>query len=190
MATPVFKFQHPDLPGEDLYFIHNTFFELPQTIGMDLCAFIWYHLRTGRTLEGFFASWDNLNEFQASLNGASFDNYFDENQKQQLYDDALFGMSLNEALKNKKDTVKLKEFIDFEKFKTEDISDYVNPNINLDYLYGGFKLSFFYSRHYFMQYIYDNFNDKLDESDSYKYDKEILLALIKINGLGSKHSMS
>ena len=183
MATPVFKFRHPDLPGEDLYFIHNTFFELPETIPMDLSTFIWYHLKTGRTLEGFFTSWNNLNEFQTSLKDESFDNYFDENQKQQLYDDAIFGQSLKAAQENQKETVQLKEFIDFEKFKTDDISDYVHPSVNSDYLSGDFKLTFFYSHHYFMQYIWDNFNDKLDESGSYKFDREILLALIKINGL-------
>ncbi len=45
-GTPVFKFQHPDLPGDDLYFIHNTFFELPQTTPMDLWSFIWYYQET------------------------------------------------------------------------------------------------------------------------------------------------
>jgi hypothetical protein len=102
MATPVFKFQHPDLPGEDLYFIHNTFFNLPETIPMDLSTFIWYHLENDITLEGFFASWDSLNKFQTSLKDESFESYFNENQKQQLYDDAIFGLSLEEAFKNKK----------------------------------------------------------------------------------------
>ena len=184
MATPLFKFQHPDLPGEDLYFIHNTFFEMPETIPMDLSTFIWYNLNSRRTLEGFFAAWDNLNEFQTSLNNESFDNYFDEKQKQQLYDDAIFGMSLKEAQKNHTETIKLKEFIDFEKYKTEDISDYVNPSVKLDYLNGDIKLATFYSRHYFMQFIWDNFNDKLDETASYKCDREIILALINFNGLG------
>ncbi|RAR73825.1 DUF4116 domain-containing protein [Flavobacterium aciduliphilum] len=184
MATPVFKFQHPDLPGEDLYFIHNTFFELPETIPMDLTTFIWYHQQINRTLEGFFAAWDNLNQFQTSLEGHSFEEHFNENEKQQLYDDALFGLSLNEAKHNQKESLKLKEFIDSEKYKTDDIFEYVNPNIKLDYISGNIKLSFFYSRHYFMQYLWDNFNDKLDESDSYKHDKSIILALNKINGLG------
>ena len=184
MATPVFKFQHPDLPGEDLYFIHNTFFELPETIPMDLATFIWYHFKKGKTLEGFFASWESLNTFQTSLKDESFESYFNENKKHQLYDDAIFGQSLKAAQENKKEALKLKEFIDFEKFKTEDIFDYVNPSVNSDYISGNFKLSFFYSRHYFMQFIWDNFKNKLDKSDSYKFDREILLELIKINGLG------
>jgi hypothetical protein len=184
MATPIFKFQHPDLPGEDLYFIHNTFFELPETIPMDLTTWIWFHLETGRTLEGFFFCWDNLNKFHTSLKDETFDSYFDENQKQQLYDDAIFGQSLKEAQTNQIESVKLKELIDSENYKTEDISDYVNPSVKFDYLNGDIKLSFFYSRHYFMQYIWDNFNNKVDESDSYKLDREIILSLIKINGLG------
>ena len=72
MATPVFKFQHPDLPGEDLYFIQNTFFELPQTVPMDLASFIWYHKEINRTLEGFIWCWKNLCEFQTTLNGFDF----------------------------------------------------------------------------------------------------------------------
>jgi hypothetical protein len=29
MATPLIRFKHPDLPNEDQYFIHNTFYILP-----------------------------------------------------------------------------------------------------------------------------------------------------------------
>jgi hypothetical protein len=183
MATPVFKFQHPDLPSEDLYFIHNTFFELPETIPMDLSTFIWYHINSPRTLEGFFAAWDNLNKFQTSLKDESFDKYFDKNQKQQIYDDAIFGQSLEAAQVNQRVNLELKEFIDLEKYKTESISNSLCKSVGKTN-YGVIKLSFFYSRHYFMQYIWDNFNNKLDESYSYMSDREIILALINFNGLG------
>jgi hypothetical protein len=183
MPTPVFKFQHPDLPGEDLYFIHNTFFELPETIPMDLSSFIWYHLNSRRTLEGFFAAWDNLNKFQTSLEGHSFEEYFNENEKKQLYDDAIFGQSLQAAQVNQRVTLELKEFIDLEKYKTESISDSLCRSVGKTN-YGVIKVSFFYSRHYFMQYIWDNFNNKLEESYSYMSDREIILALINFNGLG------
>jgi len=183
MATPIFKFQHPDLPGEDLYFIHNTFFELPETIPMDLSTFIWYNINSRRTLEGFFAAWDNLNKFQTSLKDESFDSYFDEKQKQQIYDDTIFGQSLEAAQVNQRVTLELKEFIDLEKYKTESISNSLCNSVGKTN-YGVIKLSFFYSRHYFMQYIWDNFNNKLDESYSYMSDREIILALINFNGLG------
>jgi hypothetical protein len=179
MATPVFKFQHPYLPGEDLYFIHNTYFGVPETIPMDLTTFIWYHLQIDRTLEGFFAAWDNLNQFQASLNGASFDNYFDKNQKQQLYEDALFGLSLTEAKLNLESSSKLREFINSKKYLDNSIFEYVKPNImheNIDVFY-------FYSHHYFIDFIWDLENDKVAKNISNKYSKEILLPLISINGL-------
>jgi hypothetical protein len=35
MPTPIFKFQHPNIIVEDLYFIKRTLFELPKTIPMD-----------------------------------------------------------------------------------------------------------------------------------------------------------
>ena len=35
MATPIFKFQHPNIIGEDLYFTKRTLFELSKTIPMD-----------------------------------------------------------------------------------------------------------------------------------------------------------
>lgn len=179
MATPVFKFQHPDLPGEDLYFIHNTYFEVPETIPMDLTTFIWYHLQIDRTLEGFFAAWDNLNQFQASLNGASFDNYFDKNQKQQLYDDALFGLSLTEAKLNLECSSKLSEFINSKKYLDNSIYEYVEPNV----MHEKIDVSYFYSHHFFIDFIWDLEDDKVVKNISNKYSKEILLPLISINGL-------
>lgn len=179
MATPVFKFQHPDLPSEDLYFIHNTYLELPQTIPMDLTTFIWYHFRTGRTLEGFFASWDNLNEFQASLNGASFDNHFNENQKQRLYDDALFGLSLTEAKMNIESSSRIRAFINSREYLTNPINEYAKPYImreNID-------VSYFYSHHYFIDFIWNLDDDKVDKDIYNKYSKEILLPLLPLNGL-------
>lgn len=184
MATPVFKFQHPDLPGEDLYFIHNTFFELPETIPMDLTTFIWYHLETGITLEGLYASWDNLNEFQTSIKDETFDSYFDENQKKQLYDDALFGLSLRVAQINRRKSVNLKYFIDYKIYETHDITNYAKPFLIHESPGCDVDVSFFYSHHYFIEFIWNNFSDKLDEKDSYKHNKEIILSLIKINGLG------
>jgi hypothetical protein len=184
MATPVFKFQHPDLPSEDLYFIHNTFFELPETIPMDLTTFIWYHLETGSALDGFFYCWDNLNKFHTTLNDETFDTYFDENQKQQLYDDALFGLSLRVAQINRRKSINLKYFIDYKIYETQDISDYAKPYIIHEYPGWDIDVSFFYSHHYFIEFIFNNYSDKLDEKDSYKHDKEIILSLTKINGLG------
>lgn len=178
MATPVFKFQHPDLPGEDLYFIHNTYFEVPETIPMDLTTFIWYHLQIDRTLEGFFAAWDNLNQFQASLNGASFDNYFDENHKQQLYEDALFGLSLTEAKLNLESSSKLREFINSKKYLDNSINEYVKPNI----MHENIDVWYFFSHHYFIDFIWTIENNKVVKNISNKYSKEILLPL-KINGL-------
>lgn len=188
MATPVFKFQHPDLPGEDLYFIHNTFFDLPETLPMDLTTFIWYHLETGRTLEGFFYCWDNLNKYQTSLEGNSFQKHFDEKEKQQLYDDALFGQSLKAAQKNRKKSLNLKYFIDFKKYQTENIFDHAKPFFinelfawNTDW---DTQITFFYSRHYLFGYLWENFSEKLDDKDSYKFDKEIIKKLIAISGMG------
>ncbi len=54
MATVIFKFQHPDLPEEDLYFLQNTYYELPETVPMDLTTFILYHDWVHENLEGLF----------------------------------------------------------------------------------------------------------------------------------------
>ena len=51
MSTPIFKFQHPDYK-HDLYIIHNTYSELPETVPMDLTTFVIYHIKTGRTFSG------------------------------------------------------------------------------------------------------------------------------------------
>jgi hypothetical protein len=89
MATPVFKFNHPDFPEEDLFFIQNTFYEQPATIPMDLSTFVYYHLQIERTFVGFFECWDDIMKTASLLTHAVFDTWFTDIEKQILYEDAV-----------------------------------------------------------------------------------------------------
>ena len=100
MATPVFKFQHPELKGENLYFIYNTFWDQPETIPMDLATFIFYHLSTNRTLSGFCFSWKNLKNKGASLQNQSYEEFFDSNLRLKHFDSAKVSGVLETALHN------------------------------------------------------------------------------------------
>lgn len=60
MSQLIGSFCHPDLPQERLYFVHNTFFEMHETIPMDLATFFWFHISQGITLEGTLFAWNYL----------------------------------------------------------------------------------------------------------------------------------
>lgn len=99
MATPVFKFQHPDLPGEDVYFIYNTFYVEAATIPMDLTTFLKYHFAIGRTIEGFLLCWKAIQDTGASLSGQTFESFFNADQKESLYETASCSYALDTASK-------------------------------------------------------------------------------------------
>ena len=179
MATPVFKFQHPDLPREDLYFIHNTFFELPETIPMDLASFIWYHQETNRTLEGFIYGWDNLKKNQTSLKDKTFATHFQEKEKQQLYQDALFNNALEIAEHNSNLSQQIYEMLN-QNASEQELFQLVNEAEDLWFL----DVPSYFSRHQLMRYLWDNHQDKFDEHNSYQKDKAILMELVQQSGLG------
>lgn len=179
MATPVFKFQHPDLPGEDLYFIQNTFFELPETTPMDLASFIWYHFETNRTLEGFIFGWKNLCTNQTTLDGINFATHFEESEKQQLNQDALFNNAIEIAVHNSKLSKQIHEMIN-QNTSEQELFNFVNKAKDLWVL----DVCDYLSRHELMNYLWDNYQDKFDELNSYQKDKDVLIELVQISSLG------
>ena len=124
MATPVFKFNHPKLPDEDLYFIQNTFFELPETIPMDLTTFVEYHLAIDRTLAGFFSGWNNLQLNGSSLEGVLFDNWFNDAERKRILDDAEHSGALLVAEMNSDSSIALKNFIENREYENNNVLDF------------------------------------------------------------------
>lgn len=152
MATPIFKFQHPDLPNQDFYFIQNTFYELPETIPMDLTSFVIYQILTERTLEGFFYSWENLKNTGASMNGIDFETWFNEDEKTKLLEDTLASNSLQTAIDNKNISIKINSFIEEKRFEKEDFEAFVNENAVLAFKH--FKpVEYYQSLHFLYDYI-------------------------------------
>ena len=179
MATPVFKFQHPKLPGDDLYFIQNTFFELPDTIPMDLASFIWYHFEINRTLEGFIFAWQNLCNNQTTLDGFSFDKHFEASEKEQLYQDALFNNALVMAQHNSDVSNQIHTMLN-QNATEKELFQLINEAEELWVL----DASSYESRHQLMLFLWDNYPEKLDEQNSYKKDKDIITELVQFSGLG------
>ena len=179
MATSVFKFQHPKLPGEDLYFIQNTFFELPDTIPMDLASFIWYHFEINRTLEGFIFAWQNLCNNQTTLDGFSFDKHFEASEKEQLYQDALFNNALVMAQHNSDVSNQIHTMLN-QNATEKELFQLINEAEELWVL----DASSYESRHQLMLFLWDNYPEKLDEQNSYKKDKDIITELVQFSGLG------
>ena len=99
MATPVFKFNHPNYIY-DLYIIHNTYNELPITIPMDLTTFIIYHIKSGRIFSGLVTCWEDLNKSGSSLIDIKFEDFYTNQEKQLLYNKAISSGSLRTAEEN------------------------------------------------------------------------------------------
>ena len=91
MATPVFSVQNQASPTQSLYWIHDTFTELPWSIPMDLTTFIHLHLCWGRSFEGLIACWPKLKQTGSSLSGSTLNDHYPNNRLQavmQHYEDA------------------------------------------------------------------------------------------------------
>jgi hypothetical protein len=179
MATPIFKFQHPELPNQDLYFIQNTFYELPLTIPMDLTSFVIYHFLTNRTLEGLFYCWDNLNNTGASMNGIDFETWFNEDEKSKLKEDALASNSLQTAIVNKTISFKINSFIEEKRFENEDFETFVKEEAVLAMKH--FRpIEYYQSRHFLYDYIQSLSNNQEEdeeednESDDLGFDIEAM----------------
>jgi hypothetical protein len=130
MATPVFKFNHPDYKF-DLYFIHNTYSELPETIPMDLTTFVIYHIKTGRTFSGLLFCWENLKETGSSLNEMSFQEFYTDEEKLMLYDLAIDSDAIRCAKENEVLSEKIKLFIDDKLYDSESLLSFVEETAKL-----------------------------------------------------------
>ena len=64
----------------DYYVVWDTYYELPETIPMDLATFIMYLFEKKRTFTGLIASWYNLQEKNISLEGFVLNEFLKQNQ--------------------------------------------------------------------------------------------------------------
>ena len=124
MATPVFKFQHPDY-RHDLYIIHNTYGELPETIPMDLATFVIYHIKKGRTFSGLLICWEDLNKTGSSLYDSTFDEFYTNDEKVMLYDLAIDSGAIRCANENEALSEKIKSFIDNKLYESQSFSEFI-----------------------------------------------------------------
>ena len=166
MATPVFKFNHPDLPDEDLYFIHNTDYELPETIPMDLTSFIHYHLMTDRYLKGFLYCWDDLMKTGSTLEDVEFETWFNEEEKSKLYQDASASSALKNAIALKTSSELLKVFIKEKKYEQENIESlYYELTKSMDDF---FRIDEYYHSR---SYLFEHLQTLIDENQP-NYNEE------------------
>lgn len=124
MATPIFKFQHPDYKYH-FYVIHNTYSALPETIPMDLATFVIYQNKTGRKLSGFLLCWEDLKETGSSLSNTTFEDYFTNEEKLMLYDLAIDSGAIRCANENEVLSDKIKSFIDNKLYESQSFSDFI-----------------------------------------------------------------
>jgi hypothetical protein len=175
MSNPIFKFSHPDSPKEELFFIYNLESELSETIPLDLTTFVWYYLETKQSLDYLFNQWVSIINNSSSIQDTSFENYFDEVQRQQFYMDSEFANSVQLAIQNQAESLKLKKLL---------ISKDNQVRINhFDFSFVHKELKFHQGRHLIDLYFKSNF-DKSIKDDHFISEQEIVLSLVKKSGLG------
>ncbi len=66
MATPLYMVRNAD-PGKSLFWLQDTFMELPSSVPMDLASLIHLHVTHGWLLEGLIHCWHDLQNSGCSL---------------------------------------------------------------------------------------------------------------------------
>lgn len=77
MANSIIKINNNET---DYYVVWDTYYELPDTIPMDLATFIIFLYEKKWTFTGLISSWDNLKEKNILLEGFEFNEFLNENQ--------------------------------------------------------------------------------------------------------------
>jgi hypothetical protein len=128
MATPVFKFREKS-SEQDYFFIYDTYHELHQTIPLCLSTFVLYHLKTQRRLDGFFASFEDIMLTGASLGDATYEEFFNEeektfylNQLSEYYEKGELNLFYTESLL-------MKEFLENGVFTMQSLKDFMDKNL-------------------------------------------------------------
>jgi hypothetical protein len=163
MATPIFKFNHPDL-NEDLFFVYNTFHELPDTVPMDLTTFILYNIESGRLLEGLIYTWDQLILTGTSLEGFTFENFFDDEEKEKLVSDANDSFAIVSAQRNHFFSSCLREFLSAKKNTERSIFKFISQQKKNIYKYLK-PPNYYFSRHYLVYYLFNKI-EKIDFTEN------------------------
>jgi len=159
MATPVFCFKAPCNIGQPLYFIQNTFFELPETIPMDLSSFVYYHLSTGRSLEGFITNWQKINTDGSSLQGCTYEGFMSTDEKNFHIEESRITGAVDRALDLSNLTDELTELLDNSCLSTKGLCEVFH---NTNYLVYLLPKEYYYSRHFLCSMIYSDLNVYLD----------------------------
>ena len=175
MATPVFKFNHPDY-RHDLYIIHNTYAELPETIPMYLATFVIYHIKTGRTFSGLLMCWEGLNKTGSSLYDSTFDEFYTNDEKVMLYDLAIDSGTIRCAKENEFLSEKIKSFIDDKLYESQSFSDFIQETASS--AIDNFRpLNYYKSIHYLFLFTEKQDNDlssrEMLDTSFFSEDKEI-----------------
>lgn len=165
MATPVFCFKAPCHIGQSLYFIQNTFFELPETIPMDLSSFLYYHVTTGRSLEGFISSWQKISTDGSSLQGCTYEGFMTTDEKNFHVEESRITGAVDRARYLSNLTYELIDLLNNCCLNTNSLKDIFQDK---KYLLCFLPLEYYYSRHYLCSLIYSDLNVYLDIHDDPK----------------------
>lgn len=110
MAKTIYRFFHPSA-GEHLYVLHNTFFELPMYVPMDLAAMVSLYIEIGGAIRSLVVSWPNIQRHDCTLDRYSFEDYIDEPLRERLYKIAEASNMVGQARHNRDASAKLAHWL-------------------------------------------------------------------------------
>jgi hypothetical protein len=109
MANSIIKINNNET---DYYVVWDTYYELPDTIPMDLATFIIFLYEKKWTFTGLISSWDNLKEKNISLEGFELTEFLNENQFLFLNTQALDEYINSKELIYREYSIQIKEKLD------------------------------------------------------------------------------
>jgi hypothetical protein len=166
MAHTFYCINHPKNSGEKFFFIQNTFFELQETVPMDLTTFLCFLLENdnevSRTKDGklyspwikaFTESWEQLKSRGTTANIDDIDELMNSLDLKRLYEDAKYAGSGWRSIKNEDSSRYLYEILDKGQVDQDDLIGYLGGEI-VDW-FGEIPSKYYKSSHYLMSFLFD-----------------------------------
>jgi len=167
MALTFYCINHPENPREKFFFVQNTFFELQDTVPMDLTTFLCFLLENDQDvsrikdgklyspwLKAFTESWEQLKSRGTTVNiDDDIDELMNSLDLKRLYEDAKYAGSGWRSIKNENSSRYFCEILDKGQVDQDDLIGQLGGEI-VDW-FEEIPTKYYKSRHYLMSFLFD-----------------------------------
>ena len=168
MAEVIYRFQYIHNPQIDLFFIQDTYFEVPKTVPMDLYTFIHFCLGYDEMLlDALPKVWHTIQKNGCSFSSElSFDDLFNQIEKDRLINDFECSSNYEKVVEQMEASAALSKIVAVPNNTIENILDefgsYFTIADNLK------NIDYYFSRYYLMLYMWNETDSLLDLSLCYE----------------------